>query len=321
MSVGFVYDRFLERHDPGPGRVEQPTRARWIADALAEEGLLPRLQPIACQPADLDVLGWVHEPAYVALIREVCEEGFNFIGDRDTQICPATFDVARWAAGGVLAACGEVMAGYVGRAFCAVRPPGHHAERDRAGGYCIFNHVAVAAEYLIRKHHLERVAIVDWDVHHGNGTQHIFEERDDVLFISLHEAPAYLYPGTGEAHEIGRGQGRGFTLNVPMPPGSGDSVYRRAFTQEVLPRLEQFAPQFLLISAGFDVAGEDRTADINLVPGSFDWMTRDLALIADRFCVGRLVSVLEGGYEPTSLKRCAVAHVRALLGEYENSQH
>lgn len=315
MSVGFVYDRFLERHDPGPGYLDQPARARWIADALADAGLLQRLQPIACQPVQPEVLEWVHEPAYVALIRNVCEEGFTFVGSEETRICPASYDVARWATGGVLAACDEAMAGYVHRVFCAIRPPGHHAERDLAGGYCLFNNVAVAAEYLLRKHDLQRVAIVDWDVHHGNGTQHIFEDRDDVLYISLHESPGYLYPGTGYASEVGHGRGQGFTLNVPMAPGSGDTEYRRAFAEQVLPRLAAFAPQFLLISAGFDCAGEDRTADINLEPASFAWMTRELVAITERCCPGRLVSVLEGGYEPSSVKRCAIAHTRALLDE------
>jgi len=313
MRVGFVYDRFLERHDPGPGHPEQVRRARWVADALAEAGLLRQLEPIACEPAAIEVIQWVHEPAYVDMLSQVCQEGFTFVGDEETHICPASFEVARWAAGGVLAACDEVMAGHVGRAFCAVRPPGHHAQRDLAGGYCLLNNVAIAAEYLIRRHGLQRVAIVDWDVHHGNGTQNIFEERDDVLYVSLHESPGYCYPHTGREDEVGRGRGTGFTLNIPMAPGSNDSAYRQAFTERVSPALARFGPQFILVSAGFDAAGEDRTADINLQPQSFEWMTRDLIAVAQRFCDGRLVSVLEGGYEPTSLGRCAVAHVKALM--------
>lgn len=311
--MGLVYDRFLERHDPGPGHQEQPGRARWVVDALMEEGLLVRLQPIACQPASVEALGRVHEPAYVELVHTVCEEGFTFIGEQGTRICRESYEVARWAAGGVLAACDEVMAGYVDRAFCAVRPPGHHAHRDLAGGYCLFNNVAVAAEHLVFRHGLGRVAIVDWDVHHGNGTQQIFENRPDVFFVSLHESPRYQYPGTGYESEIGMGPGAGHTLNIPLPPGSGDAAYRRAFSEQVIPRLERFEPEFLLISAGFDAACEDRTADINLGPSSYAWMTRELVAMADRCCRGRLVSVLEGGYEPTSLKRCAIAHVRAML--------
>jgi acetoin utilization deacetylase AcuC-like enzyme len=313
MYVGFVYDRFLERHDPGPGHPEQPGRARWVADALAEAGLLQHVQPIACQPAPLEVIGWVHEPAYVELLREVCEQGFSFIGDSQTRICRESFEVARWAVGGVLAAGDEIIAGHVGRAFCAIRPPGHHAQKDLAGGYCLLNNVAIGAEYLIRRHALKRIAIVDWDVHHGNGTQHIFEDRDDVLYLSLHETPRYQYPGTGYETEVGRERGTGFTVNVPLPPGTGDPAYRQAFADQLMPALRAFAPQFILVSAGFDAAGEDRTADLNLEPATYAWMTRELVAAADESCQGRLLSILEGGYEPSSLKRCAVAHLRAMM--------
>ena len=313
MAVGWVYDRYFHRHQTGPEHPERPERLEAIVAALAEADLLEKMCPLTFGPASVEVLGWVHEPAYVDLVRLACAEGMTFLGSAETVIGPESYEAARRAVGGVLAACAAVMAGRVGQAFCAVRPPGHHAEREQAMGYCLFNNVAVAAEYLVRRHGLERVAIVDWDVHHGNGTQHIFEERSDVLYISLHEAPGFLYPGSGYAHEAGRGPGAGYTLNVPIAPGSGDSAYHQAFVEKVLPRLETFAPQFVLISAGFDAAGADRTADINLEPQSYDWMTRELMAVAQRHCRQRIVSVLEGGYELASLARCAVAHVRALL--------
>ncbi len=312
MTIGWVYDRFFLRHDPGPGHPERPERLEAVIEALGTTGLLARMVPLAFEAAPAEVVGWVHEPAYVELVRLACEQGMTFLGDPETRICPESYDVARLATGGVLTACDAILARRVDSAFCAVRPPGHHAECDRAMGYCLFNHVAVAAESLIRRHGLTRVAVVDWDVHHGNGTQRIFEDRDDVLYVSLHEAPVAFYPGTGYTNETGTGRGAGFTLNVPMRPGSGDDDYRRAFTEAVMPRLDAFAPEFVLISTGFDAAREDRTSHINLEPESFAWMTRELLAVAARHAGGRLVSVLEGGYDLPSLGRCAAAHVRAL---------
>ena len=199
-------------------------------------------------------------------------------------------------------------------AFCAVRPPGHHAESDRAMGFCLLNNVAIAAEHLIRRRSLQRVAIVDVDVHHGNGTQHAFEDRDDVLYISLHERTASLpFPGTGESHETGRGAGRGYTVNVPLAAGSDEAVYRRAFHESVLPALERFEPQFLLVSAGFDALADDHIANMNLCPEAYGWMTQQLLSVTDRCGGGRLVSVLEGGYDLSSLSRAVVIHVQAML--------
>ncbi len=315
MRVGWVFDPFLLRHDTGPAHPERPERLTAVIEALRREKLLERLRPLRFQSVPLDVLEWVHDPVYVELVRLACAEGLTLLGDRETRLSRDSFEVARVAAGGVLAACDSVMDGSSETAFCAVRPPGHHAERDRAMGYCLFNHIAVAAEWLIRHHRLHRVAVVDWDVHHGNGTQRIFEERAEVLYVSLHESPESQYPGSGYEHEIGSGAGEGFTLNVPMPAGSGDREYRRAFAARVIPRLEEFRPQFLLVSAGFDASAEDHTARINLEPVSFAWMTRELMNFADRHGAGRLVSVLEGGYDLPSLQRGVVAHVRELVGD------
>lgn len=338
MAVGFAFDPFCLKHDTGPSHPERPERIEAIASALRDAGLVKRLVPIEAEFAPLDLVERVHEPAYVALLRMACEQGMSFIGASDTQICAESFDAARMAAGAVIVACDAMMAGRIDRAFCAVRPPGHHAGPDQAGGYCLLNNIAIAAEHLRRRHRLPRVAIVDWDVHHGNGTQRIFETRDDVLFVSLHESPATAYPHTGQAAERGTGPGDGFTLNIPMKPGSGDAEYRRAFAGQVIPALDAFAPSVVLVSAGFDAAADDNTANINLVPESFAWMTRELAAVADRHCadrrraghygaahhgagrhgagrhgVGRLISVLEGGYDLASLGRCMLRHVSVLL--------
>jgi acetoin utilization deacetylase AcuC-like enzyme len=313
MRVGWAYDPFCLRHDTGPSHPERPERLEVLARALAEAGLPGQMQALRVEPASVAALESVHEPAYVALVQLACEQGMNFLGASDTHICGESFEVARAAVGSVLAACDAVMAGRVDRAFCAVRPPGHHAEPDRAGGYCLFNNVAIGAEYLLKRHQLPRVAIVDWDVHHGNGTQRIFESRSDVLYISLHEAPGRLYPHTGYANERGTGAGEGFTLNIPMRPGSGDAEYRRAFAEQVVPALDAYGPACILISAGFDATTADGTADINLAPESFAWMTREMAAVANRVCGGRVIAVLEGGYEVGSLCRCVVQHITSLL--------
>jgi acetoin utilization deacetylase AcuC-like enzyme len=244
----------------------------------------------------------------------MCDEGFGFVGSQETTICRWSYDVAALAAGGVLAACDAVVSGRIDRAFCAVRPPGHHAESDQALGFCLFNNVALGAEYLVRRHALSRVAIVDFDVHHGNGVQHIFESREDVFYISLHERPASLpFPGSGEADETGRGIGRGFTLNIPLSPGSGEREVLAALDEQVLPVLDRYRPQILLLCAGFDGLMDDAVAHFCLEPRSYGLITERLTGLAARHASGNLISVLEGGYDLPNLGSAVVAHVKALL--------
>ena len=312
-TVGWVYDRRFLDHDPGASHVERPERLEVIVRSLQQAGLLDQMDALPFSAASAEQLTLVHDPAYVDLLRMMCDEGFTFVGSSDTGINAHSYEVAALAAGGVLAACDAVMAGRVRRAFCAVRPPGHHAETDQALGFCLFNHVAIAAEHLVRHHQLSRVAIVDFDVHHGNGTQHIFESRRDVFYISLHECPASLeFPGTGAADEIGSGDGQGYTLNVPLDRGSGEAEYRAALEQKVLPALDTYGPQFILLSAGFDALMWDRVAHLSLEPSSFRWITDAIVQLADRHSGGRLVSVLEGGYDLGNLGRAVVEHVRGL---------
>jgi len=313
MRTGLVYSPLFLRHDTGPGHPERPERLTAILNSLLESRLLDRLVPLSFEAADPDALATVHEPAYVELVRLACREGVPFVGDPETRVSADSYDVARRAAGGVVAACEAAMDGRVQAVFCAVRPPGHHAERDRAMGYCLFNHVAIAAEHLVRRHGLERVAIVDWDVHHGNGTQRIFEDRADVLYASIHQSPYRFYPDSGYAVERGHGPGLGLTINVPLRAGVAQAEYCDAFEREILPRVRAFAPQFLLVSAGFDAAAGDPTSHIDLAPECFAWMTRKLLEATGPPAGGRFVSVLEGGYEPACLGRCVAAHVRTLL--------
>jgi acetoin utilization deacetylase AcuC-like enzyme len=315
MSVGWVYHDDFLRHDTGPTHPERPERLLALTLALERAGRLRPMTRVEFRAATLDDLCLIHDPAYIDLLAVACQQGLGFLGSLDTPVSKSSYEVARRAAGGVLAACDEVADGRLDRAFCAVRPPGHHAHRDRAMGFCLLNHVALAAEHLIRRRGLRRVAIVDIDVHHGNGTQAIFEDRSEVLYVSVHEHPGTLpFPGTGNADERGRGAGFGYTLNLPMTAGSGDADYRCVFARRLVPALEQFAPEMLLVSAGFDAAADDRIANINLEPDSYAWITRQLVEVAESSCSGRLVSVLEGGYDPVTLGRCVVAHVAGLWG-------
>jgi len=312
MATGLIYDdRFLD-HDTGPGHPERPDRLRAIVKRLKATHQWDALVHLPVDPINLRWVHAVHDAAYIDRLHRACETGANFIDDNDCPICPASYAIARLAAGGVLNAVDAVMDGRVTNAFCAVRPPGHHAERDRAMGFCLLANVAIAANYAAAHHGLQRIAVVDFDVHHGNGTQHLLEHRSDVLFISLHEHPAYQYPGTGYGSEQGTGAGKGFTLNLPLDPGSDDDAYRSAFNTHVLPALDEFKPELLLISAGFDAAEADPLGHQNVSAVGFAWMTRKLKSVADTHAAGRLVSVLEGGYDLVSLAEAVAVHIGVL---------
>ena len=314
MKVGWFYDPLFLEHDTGPSHVERAARLSVVIQALRENGLLQLLHPVSFCRATPDQIAIVHDPAYVSLIRMMCDEGFSFVGTEDTRIGARSYDAAAQAVGAVLGACNAVMDGRITRAFCAVRPPGHHAEADRALGFCLFNHVAIGAEHLVRRHGMTRVAIVDIDAHHGNGTQRFFESRRDVLYVSLHERPASLpFPGSGEACETGVDRGAGYTVNIPLSRGSDERTYLAAVRDVALPALESFRPQVLLISAGFDGLAGDPLCHLALRPTSYHAITQILTPVADRFAQGRIISVLEGGYHMDQLGPAVCAHVQALL--------
>ncbi len=313
MASAFLTHPDLLLHDTGPDHPENTHRLLHILSAIDGAGLLKKFISIPFSKATLADASLVHSEAYVELLRIVCGEGFTFIGSQETHICPRSHDAAMLAVGAVLAGCDAVVDSRAERAFCAIRPPGHHATRDQAGGFCLLNNVAIGAEHLIRRHSLERVAIVDFDAHHGNGTQEIFYDRGDVLYISLHQHPRLGYPGTGYKSEKGKGAGVGFTVNIPMPPGAKDEDYREAFEMKVMPALDRFAPQFLLLSAGFDAVTPESLARLDLKSESFYWMTRMLMESANRHCGGRLVSVLEGGYHMPTLGKSVVEHAKSLV--------
>jgi acetoin utilization deacetylase AcuC-like enzyme len=310
-GTGWVYDPAYLEHDTGPGHPESPERLKAIVARLEQTGLLARLTPIHAAPAPLEWLTTIHSQAYVAEVERACREGQEWLHSPDTPVCPQSYRVARLAVGGVLGAVDAVMSGLVRNAFCAVRPPGHHALRDRAMGFCLFNNVAIAVRYIQRQHHLPRVLIVDWDVHHGNGTQAAFYDDPTVLYFSVHESP--FYPGTGAQTETGTGPGKGYTVNVPLPEGSGDEQYVRAFEQRLKPKALRFKPDFVLISAGFDAHAGDPIGSMKVTAGGYRRLTGIVRAIADECCKGRMVSVLEGGYNTAALAESVEAHLRVLL--------
>jgi acetoin utilization deacetylase AcuC-like enzyme len=309
-NLGFIYHPDYLRHDTGSGHPERPQRLEALIQHMLPTplwGLMSHLRPSA---ASLESIHLIHPERHTAMVKVRCQVGEQLLDEGDTHVCKDSYDIALLAAGGVLQAIDEVMAGRLTRAFCAVRPPGHHAESSKVMGFCLFNNIAIGARYAQTNHGIERVAIVDWDVHHGNGTQQIFYEDDSVLFISLHQYP--YYPGTGAASERGAGRGEGFTLNCPMGAGSVEKDYIDAFQAQILPALHRFQPQLLMISAGFDAHADDPLAGIKLTDDSYRRMTELLLEISDTYCDGRVVSVLEGGYNLEALARSVERHLIAL---------
>jgi len=294
------------RHDTGPGHPERPERLAAVLAALREA--FPELGPVDAPRASREQLRRVHADALVAQVLDV-EPGGSIALDPDTVLSPGSAEAALRAVGALVAAVDAVLAGEVARAFCAVRPPGHHATRDTAMGFCLFNGIAVAAAHALEAHGLARVAIADFDVHHGNGTQAIFVAQPRVLFLSSQQLP--LYPGSGHPDERGVGN----LLNAALPPGSGGEAFRAAWRERLLPALEAFAPQLLLVSAGFDGHHRDPLAQLQLEAADYAWLTAELVAAAGRHCGGRIVSVLEGGYDQQALAECSVAHVAALAGD------
>ena len=294
-------------HAMPPGHPECAERLKAVDQALEAERFAALIR-VEAPLGTLDQVALCHPRAYAeALIASTPETGFVQV-DADTFMSPGTIEAALHGVGGAAAAVDEIMAGKARNAFVAMRPPGHHAERERAMGFCFFNHAAIAARHAQKAHGAERVAIVDWDVHHGNGTQDIFWDDASVLYASVHEMP--LYPGTGAASERGT---QGTIVNVPLRAGEGSDEFREAFEVAILPRLDAFRPDLVVISAGFDAHWRDPLASLNLRETDFAWATRKLMEAADRHAGGRIVSVLEGGYDLDALAKSTAAHVSALM--------
>lgn len=309
MKTGIVIDARYRDHDTGVGHPERPERIEVLLSLLEERAdefvLLP------AREASGDEIALVHDGAYVEDVAATAHRQW-FAFDPDTPTGPRSYDTARLAAGGLLAGLDAIIAGHVDNAFAFVRPPGHHAERRRAMGFCLFNNVAVGAEYLRRRYGIDRVLIVDWDLHHGNGTQHMFEADPGVLYVSAHQYP--FYPGTGALAESGQGDGEGYTVNLPFPAGCGDAEYIDAFRRIVEPIAHAFAPQFVLISAGFDAHARDPLGEMRLSEAGFRAMTRSLLAVAQEHAAGRCAAILEGGYDLQAICSSSLAVLDELRG-------
>ena len=306
-KLGIVFDPIYFQHAPGTAHPETPNRLVAVQEAI--KALEFPIVAIPARAATEDELCLVHDKKYVERILSMKVTEVTYL-DPDTAISPHSQEAALKAAGGVIEAVDIVMQGNLKRAFCAVRPPGHHAEPDKAMGFCIFNNIAIGAAHALSSRGLGRIAIIDWDLHHGNGTQDAFYSTDEVLYISLHQWP--FYPGSGREDEKGEGKGLGFNLNFPMVPGSSDQDFRAAFREVIMPALANYAPELIMISAGFDAHRDDPLGDLYLTTEFFGEMTGMLREMAKKFCQGRIISVLEGGYNMQALKDSVIIHLKEL---------
>jgi len=309
-QTGIVYSDVYLNHETGD-HPESPRRLTAIMDGLESRKILDDLvqvEPIRARTEEIEL---VHSPSYNKWVEEMVNRGERFLDAGDTVVSAGSYEAALLAAGGVIAAVDAVMAGNISNCFCAVRPPGHHALYDRAMGFCLFNNVAIGARYLQKSYGIKRVLIVDWDVHHGNGTQDTFYRDPFVFYFSTHQYPHY--PGSGSAGETGAGEGEGLTLNIPMDSGAGDDEYLRVFNEKLVPAMGEFQPEFVFVSAGFDGHMSDPLSSINLTGEGFGRLTAVVKGIADKYASSRLISVLEGGYDLDGLSDSVAEHILGLL--------
>ncbi len=320
MATAVIYSPVYLEHRPHGYHPESPKRLEEALSALKDFGLLDsdRCLLVDPSPASEDDLALVHDRSYVARVKRLVESGARYL-DGDTYLSPRSYDAALMAAGGVMKACDLVMEGSFNNAFALVRPPGHHAGvygralGAASQGFCIFNNIAVAAAHLIKRRGLQRVLILDIDCHHGNGTQDIFYSSKEVLYVSFHQDPRTLYPGTGYVDEVGVDEGRGFNVNIPLPPGSGDDAYMKAWNEVVKPLVEAFKPEFVLMSVGYDAHHDDPITMMNLSTQGYVDLFSESLNVAEEFCSGRFVATLEGGYGPF-LAESVAATVAAMAG-------
>jgi acetoin utilization deacetylase AcuC-like enzyme len=312
-KTGFLFDARYMLHETGPYHPEIPERIKAVDLGIQASGLLPQLTMVKAQRAELNWIETVHDKAYIDRFGDACVAGKKVFDCPDNQMCSETYEIALLAVGGILEAARLVMTGAIDNAFCAVRPPGHHAEKSEAMGFCYFNNVAIAARYLQNEWNIKKVGIVDFDVHHGNGTQRIFEDDPSVMYYSIHQHPSFAYPGTGREFEKGSGAGVGFTINSPILPGQGDDEYKRIMQRDLFPAFETFKPEVILVSAGFDAHIDDDMSDINLSTEGFSWIMERIMEMADNYSQGRLISILEGGYSLKRLPELIQNHIKIMI--------
>lgn len=310
--TGIVRDERYMEHAANGYHPESPERLRVIYKMLQEEDMRGKFLELTPRPASLEELEFVHTSRYIQTVAATAGQKLIML-DPDTYTCAQSYEIARLAAGGVLVAVDKVLAGELQNAFAFIRPPGHHAEANRAMGFCLFNNVAIAANYCIKVHKLQRVLIIDWDLHHGNGTQHSFYERADVLYFSTHQFP--YYPGTGNISEVGSGAGKGFTVNVPLPSGPGDGEYFLIFEEILEPIAREYKPEIVFVSAGFDIYYQDPLGGMEVTPRGFANLSRIVLDFAQETCAGRVVFVLEGGYHLQGLRESAKEVLKTMWGD------
>lgn len=305
MSTAYITHYYCEKHNMGDEHPESPKRIGAIHDRLIAGQLLDYLRWLEAEPASIEQLIAAHDKAYVESIFAKAPQEGHLELEPETLLMPHSLDAAKYAAGAVIKAVDLVMSGQMQNAFCSVRPPGHHAEVDRAMGFCFFNNIAVGAKHAIKEYNLKRVAIVDFDVHHGNGTEAIFNADPTVLYASSYQHPFFPYADPGKSHDN--------ILHMPLEAGTGSDGFRAVMEAELFPRLADFNPELIMISAGFDAHKSDPMGQLRLEDSDFKWITERLVGLAEEHCQGRIVSVLEGGYHLDALGRAAFNHIRALM--------
>lgn len=308
MSTGLIYDPFFLLHAM-EGHIESPDRLKVIVACLEEKGMLSKLKRISFAPASEEDVRLVHSREMIRRVKSAAEGGPPWL-DMDTYVCPESYEVALAAVGGGMELASQIIAGNVSNGVALLRPPGHHATAFRSMGFCLFNNIAIAARHLQKKHQLKKIAIIDWDVHHGNGTQDIFYEDPTVFYMSTHLYPHY--PGSGASHETGEGKGKGMTLNFPLSHDCTPEQYLKVF-EKGLQAIEKFKPDFILISAGFDSHIDDPLGSVGLKEEDFELLTIKICLLAQKICKGRVASFLEGGYNLEKLAASVVYHINGLL--------
>jgi acetoin utilization deacetylase AcuC-like enzyme len=311
VSTAIVKDERYLRHNTGEYHPENHHRLEAIYEMLEEEGMKGKFREVVPRPATREELEMIHTSRYVDQIAATYGRDYTML-DPDTSTSSESWEVARLAVGGLLNFVDGVMKGEFKNGFALIRPPGHHAETNRGMGFCIFNNVAVAAKYALKKFNLERVLIVDWDLHHGNGTQNAFYEDPHVLYFSTHQFP--YYPGSGSIGEVGKGKGTGFTVNVPLPGGQGDAEFIQIFKELLSPVAKEFSPQLILVSAGFDIYFQDPLGAMGVTPAGFYLLTEIVMEIAEVCCQGRIILTLEGGYHLVGLRDSVKATLTKLCG-------
>jgi len=315
MDTGFVYHEDYLKHDTG-AHPERAERLIHIMSELKEAGVTEKMKKVLPVKASKEQIAYVHTDAYMKGVERMCKEGGGLL-DPDTPLCTESYEIALLSAGGVIKATDEVMndSNNLKHIFALVRPPGHHATWNRGRGFCIFNNIAIAAEHLKRRYYANRILIVDWDVHHGNGTQEVFFDDPSVLYFSTHQYPHY--PGTGWIDEVGKGEGDGFTVNVPLPAGTDDAGYLYALNNVLVPIAKEFEPEFMLVSAGFDAHAADPLAAMNVTTQGFGLFMDLIKEIAEKNCNGKIVISLEGGYNLDAIAKSAVSVFNSLLSRRE----